>query len=100
MKLTEKREPGMPNTVDNQHQSNRTANRRNRRLMQLVLLVGVLITAVKFLAFALTSSNAIFSDALESIVNLFTGGFAIYSLWLASLPRDNNHPYGHGKIEF
>ena len=68
--------------------------------MQLVLLVGVLITAVKFLAFALTNSNAIFSDALESIVNLFTGVFALYSLWLASRPRDDNHPYGHGKIEF
>ena len=40
------------------------------------------------------------TDALESIINVFTSGFALYSLYLASLPKDENHPYGHGKVEY
>ena len=56
--------------------------------------------AGKFLAWHLTGSNAILTDALESIVNVLAGGFALYSLWLSFKPRDHDHPYGHGKIEF
>jgi cation diffusion facilitator family transporter len=37
---------------------------------------------------------------LESIINVFTSGFAFYSLYLAELPKDENHPYGHGKVEY
>lgn len=55
---------------------------------------------VKFLAWWLTHSNTILSDALESIVNVTAGSFALYSLWLAAKPRDREHPYGHGKVEF
>lgn len=54
----------------------------------------------KFIAYSLTSSYAILTDALESIVNVVASGFAIYSIYLASKPKDENHPYGHGKIEF
>jgi cation diffusion facilitator family transporter len=43
---------------------------------------------------------AILSDALESIINVVAGGFASYSIYLASQPKDENHPYGHGKVEF
>ena len=56
--------------------------------------------AIKFLAWRLTRSNTILSDALESIVNVIAGSFALYSLWLAARPRDREHPYGHGKVEF
>jgi len=56
--------------------------------------------ALKFFAFHLTNSKAILTDALESIVNVVASGFAIYSIYLSSQPRDNNHPYGHGKVEF
>jgi cation diffusion facilitator family transporter len=42
----------------------------------------------------------VLTDALESIINVFTSGFALYSLHLASLPKDENHPYGHGKVEY
>jgi cation diffusion facilitator family transporter len=66
----------------------------------LVLLAGVLLMAVKFLAWRLTHSNTILSDALESIVNVVAGAFALYSLILAAKPRDREHPYGHGKVEF
>lgn len=54
----------------------------------------------KFVAFFITNSNAILTDAAESIVNVLASGFAFYSIYLATLPRDENHPYGHGKVEF
>lgn len=55
---------------------------------------------MKFTAWLLTSSNAIFTDALESLVNVAASSFALYSLYLAAKPKDEDHPYGHGKIEF
>ncbi|WP_245735207.1 cation diffusion facilitator family transporter [Pedobacter hartonius] len=54
----------------------------------------------KFGAYFLTHSNAILTDAAESIVNVLASGFAFYSIYLATLPKDENHPYGHGKVEF
>lgn len=62
--------------------------------------VGVLLFGVKFLAYYLTNSATIFSDAMESIVNVAAGSFALYSLIVAAKPKDKEHPYGHGKIEF
>lgn len=56
--------------------------------------------AAKFYAYYLSGSTAILTDALESIINVVAAAFAYYSVYLASLPRDLNHPYGHGKIEF
>ncbi len=55
---------------------------------------------IKLVAYRITASNAILTDALESIVNILAGSFALYSVWLAEKPKDPNHPYGHGKIEF
>ena len=54
----------------------------------------------KFAAFFMTQSNAILTDAAESIVNVIAGGFAFSSIYLSTQPRDENHPYGHGKVEF
>ena len=70
------------------------------RLQMLVVIVGVLLLIAKFVAFFLTNSNAILTDALESIINVVAGAFSLYSLILSAQPRDENHPYGHGKIEF
>lgn len=74
--------------------------RADLRLQAAVLAAGALLMGIKFGAAALTGSNAMLADALESIVNLVAGAFALYSMWLAAQPRDANHPYGHGKIEF
>jgi cation diffusion facilitator family transporter len=68
--------------------------------LRWVLGIGAVLMLVKFLAWLLTDSTAILTDALESIVNVIAAGFALRSLQLALLPRDENHPYGHGKIEF
>ncbi len=76
------------------------AARSNIRLQTLVLLAGIGLMGIKFLAWRLTHSNTILSDALESIVNVVAGAFALYSLMLAAKPRDREHPYGHGKVEF
>lgn len=66
----------------------------------LSFMASILLTGLKFFAFYLTSSNAILSDALESIINVIASGFAFYSVYLSSQPKDRNHPYGHGKVEF
>ncbi len=70
------------------------------RLQAWVLGGGLLLLAIKFFAWWQTNSNAILADALESIVNVVAGAFALFSLYTAALPRDRNHPYGHGKVEF
>ncbi|HMX04605.1 MAG TPA: cation diffusion facilitator family transporter [Chitinophagales bacterium] len=74
--------------------------RMNIRLQKIVVAIAIILLLVKFSAYLLTHSNAILTDALESIVNVVAGAFGLYSLILASKPRDINHPYGHGKIEF
>ncbi len=62
--------------------------------------ISVLLTLIKFIAWNKTNSNAILTDALENIINVVAGCLGLYSLWLSSRPKDENHPYGHGKIEF
>jgi cation diffusion facilitator family transporter len=70
------------------------------RAATISLIVSIVLTVIKFLAYALTHSDAIFSDALENIANVLAAGFALYSISLAHRPADQEHPYGHGKIEF
>ena len=64
------------------------------------VVVGVTLLVIKFVAYFRTGSAAIFSDAMESIVNVLASGFAVYSIHYAHRPADREHPYGHGKIEF
>jgi cation diffusion facilitator family transporter len=64
------------------------------------VIISILLLAMKFTAYYLTESAAIFSDALESIVNVVASMVAAYSLFLAHQPPDEQHPYGHGKVEF
>jgi len=64
------------------------------------LAVGVTLLIVKFVAYGLTSSQAIFSDAVESIVNVLGASAALWAIHIAEQPADENHPYGHGKMEY
>jgi cation diffusion facilitator family transporter len=75
-------------------------NKRKQRLILLSFVASILLTGMKFFAYHITSSTAILSDALESIINVIASGFAFYSIYLSAQPKDRNHPYGHGKIEF
>jgi cation diffusion facilitator family transporter len=72
----------------------------NQRLQLWIAIASSVLLAVKFTAYYLTHSVAILTDALESIVNVVAGFIGLYSLYIAALPRDVNHPYGHGKAEF
>lgn len=62
--------------------------------------VGVVVLALKALAYHLTGSVALYSDALESIVNVASSLATVGAVWLAAKPADSNHPYGHGKVEY
>ena len=64
------------------------------------LFVGAFLLVFKFWAFNLTNSQAIFSDALESIVNVIVAFLSIFIVNYAIKPVDQDHPYGHGKIEY
>lgn len=74
--------------------------RQNIRIQSFVTAIAVLLFALKFAAWYMTHSVAIYTDALESIANIVAGFFGLYSLHFAARPRDTSHPYGHGKIEF
>lgn len=70
------------------------------RAALISLGVGTALLSIKFIAYFLTDSAAIFSDAVESIANVLAAGVAFYSLVVAHWPADEQHPYGHGKVEF
>ncbi|MFZ4402740.1 MAG: cation diffusion facilitator family transporter [Pseudobdellovibrionaceae bacterium] len=63
-------------------------------------VASFLIFIFKIIAFQLTQSKALMSDALESIVNVFASLIALGVIRYALQPPDKEHPYGHGKAEF
>ncbi len=73
---------------------------QNFHFQRWIAFAGVLLFLIKLLAWHLTHSDAVFSDALESIVNIVAAFMGLYSLYLAAKPKDEDHPYGHGKVEF
>ena len=72
----------------------------NFRIQRWVVIIAVLLFAIKLLAYFITHSVAILTDTLESTVNVVAGFIGLYSLYIAAKPRDEDHPYGHGKAEF
>jgi cation diffusion facilitator family transporter len=68
--------------------------------ISLSFAIGTMLMCAKFYAFHLTRSSAVFSDALESIINVVASAFALVSIVLAAKPPDKSHPYGHGKVEY
>ncbi len=71
-----------------------------KKAILIALCISILLMLAKFVAYFITQSNAILTDAAESIVNVLASGFAFYSIYLATVPKDTNHPYGHGKVEY
>jgi len=70
------------------------------RLQRNIAFLAIALFLIKILAWWYTRSVSVFTDAMESTVNVATGLIGWYSIWLAAKPRDRNHPYGHGKAEF
>ncbi len=64
------------------------------------LIVAVVVLGLKYVAFALTDAVSLYSDALESVVNVVTAGVALLAVRVAARPPDANHPYGHTKAEY
>jgi cation diffusion facilitator family transporter len=64
------------------------------------IAVGVAVLALKYLAYHLTGSVALLSDAIESIVNVLTAIAALVAIRFAAQPADKDHPYGHHKAEY
>ncbi len=62
--------------------------------------IGLGLMVLKFVAFWITDSTAILSDALESIINVVAASFALWSIIYAARSPDPSHPYGHGKMEY
>ena len=63
------------------------------------IVMGLIVLGLKLVAWAMTGSIALLSDALESTVNVATALAAIIAIHFAARPADANHPYGHHKAE-
>jgi cation diffusion facilitator family transporter len=73
---------------------------QQKKIILISLITGIVLMVAKFGAYLLTNSNFVLTDAAESVVNVIASSFAFFSIYLSAQPRDENHPYGHGKIEF
>ncbi|MEO8770543.1 MAG: cation diffusion facilitator family transporter [Ferruginibacter sp.] len=73
---------------------------QNLKIQKGIAVISVILFLVKIIAWYITNSVAILTDALESIVNVIAGLIGVYSLYVSAKPKDIDHPYGHGKVEF
>ena len=60
----------------------------------------LVVLGLKFAAYWLTGSAALYSDALESTINVLAAGAAFFAIRVSARPADTNHPYGHHKAEY
>lgn len=80
--------------------NNKNNLKLKKKAVWLSLIIGIGLFAAKMVAYFITGSAAIFSDAAESIVNIIAATMALYSIILSSKPADESHRYGHGNVEF
>ena len=71
-----------------------------KSLLRLSVAAAVVTIVMKTLAWWLTDSVGLLSDAMESFVNLASALFAIAMVTIAQRPADDDHPFGHGKAEY
>ena len=76
------------------------SSQQNLNIQKKIAALSIVLFIVKLVAYLLTNSVAILTDALESIVNVVAGLIGVYSLYVSAKPKDTDHPYGHGKVEF
>ena len=81
-----------------------SADARTTRVLHLIgagsIAVALAVMGLKYAAFLVTGSVALYSDALESIVNLVTAVAALLAIYISSQPADKKHPFGHHKAEY
>ena len=88
--------------IDEDDPSNLAAGLRppTLRLAAGSIVVGMIVLALKAGGWWITGSAALYSDALETVVNVATAAVAFWALSIAAKPADHDHPYGHDKAEF
>ncbi len=72
---------------------------RKRQAALIAIAGGVTVLFIKLMAYFVSNSVALLSDALESIVNIAASGLMLFSVWVSEKPADDSHNYGHQKIE-
>ena len=76
---------------------------RKQRVASLAgwsIIIAFAVMALKFVAWKMTGSVALYSDALESIVNVITACAALWAIKVSQKPADHDHPFGHHKAEY
>lgn len=76
------------------------ANNKLSRVATTNVVVALTVVSLKYIAYLVSGSVALFSDALESIVNVITAVTTYVAIWLSAKPPDSDHPFGHSKAEF
>jgi len=76
-----------------------TADRLKLAAVTSIVVAGV-VMGLKYAAYWVTGSVALYSDALESIVNLITAAVALYAIHVSAQPADRRHQFGHHKAEY
>ena len=72
---------------------------KKKQAALIAIICGVAIFGIKLLAYFLSNSVALLSDALESIVNITASGLMLFSIYMSEKPADDGHNYGHQKVE-
>ena len=75
-------------------------SKQNLKVQYFVTALTIVVFLLKVVTYVLTHSLSVLSDTLESVVNIVATLVGSYSLFIASKPKDKDHPYGHGKAEF
>lgn len=86
--------------MNHRHHAPTPASNPRIRAAAISLAIGVALLAAKFVAWLMTDSQAVLSDAMESIVNVVAAFAMLFAVRFSTRPADEDHPYGHGKIEF
>lgn len=75
-------------------------NNEKIKIAKINIAVSFVVLALKFAGYYVSGSTAIFGDAVETLVNVLTAFTALTVIYFVAMPADENHPYGHGKLEF
>jgi cation diffusion facilitator family transporter len=76
------------------------AKRKVAALAFWSIIIAFAVMGLKFVAWRMTGSVALYSDALESIVNVIAALAAFWAIRISHKPADQNHPFGHHKAEY
>jgi cation diffusion facilitator family transporter len=78
---------------------NRLAIMKKKQAALIALVCGIAVFGIKLVAYFISNSVALLSDALESIVNITASGLMLFSVCVSERAPDSSHKYGHEKIE-